>query len=154
MDGDERDVAHGTALPPSTTAGQHLHARLGKHYRVIGVTNGSGETLPTGRGFYEGRFFDQLPAAPPGTLDAVMAATHDEPFGVDLHRLQDPDQGALAAVHQQRSGTFVCPIDPLVAYDAIIHLPHVTPARSEPAAVNAAPAEVATAFRRWLDLIG
>ena len=141
-------------LPPSTTAGQHLDARLGRHYRVIGVTNGSGETLTTGPGFYEGRFFDQLPAAPPGTLDAVMAATHDEPFGVDLQRLQDPDRATLAAVHQQRSGAFICPIDPLVAYDAIIHLPHVTPARPEPAAVNAAPTEVATAFRQWLDLIG
>ena len=141
-------------LPPSTTAGQHLDARLGRHYRVIGVTNGSGETLTTGPGFYEGRFFDQLPAAPPGTLDAVMAATHDAPFGVDRQRLQDRDRATLAAVHQQRSGAFICPIDPLVAYDAIIHLPHVTPARPEPAAVDAAPTEVATAFRRWLDLIG
>ena len=141
-------------LPPSTTAGQHLDARLGRHYRVIGVTNGSGETLSTGPGFYQGRFFDPLPAPPPGTLDAVMAATHHAPFGVDQHRLPDPDRATLAAVHQQRSGAFICPINPLTAYDAIIHLPHVTPARVEPAAINAAPTEVATAFRQWLDLTG
>lgn len=137
-------------LPPTTTAGQHLGGRLGTQYRVIGVTNGSGETLTTGSGFYEGRFFDELPTPPPGTLDAVMAASADEPFGVDLQRLEDPDRAALAAVHEQRSGGFICPIDALIAYDAIVHLPHVTSARPEPAAVDAAPTEVAAAFRRWI----
>jgi erythromycin esterase len=135
-------------LGPSTTAGQHLDLRLGREYRVIGVTNGSGRTLTGGPGFLEGRFFDDLPAPPPDTLDAVMAATHDEPFGVDLHALDAADRATLAGVRTQRSGPFLCPVDPLAAYDVIVHLPRVTEARPDPAAVDAAPAEVAAVFRR------
>lgn len=138
-------------LPPSTTAGQHLDQRQGRQYRVIGVTNGSGETLASGTGFYDGNFFEPLPTPPSGTLDAVMAAAHDGPFGIDLHHLEAHDRAILAKVREQRSGGFICPINPLVAYDAIIHLPHVTPARPDPAAVDAAPLEVGTAFRRWID---
>jgi erythromycin esterase len=138
-------------LPRTTTAGQHLAARLGPQYRVIGVTNGSGQTLATGSGFFEGQFFDELPPPPPGTLDAVMAARHDVPFGVDLHRLTERDRAVLATVGEQCSGGFVCPINPLIAYDALVHLPHVTPARPDTDAVDAAPTEVVTAFRRWLD---
>jgi erythromycin esterase len=134
-------------LAPSTTAGQHLDLRLGRGYRVIGVTNGSGRTLTGGPGFLEGRFFDDLPAPPPDTLDAVMAATHDEPFGVDLRALDATDRATLAGVRTQRSGPFLCPVDPLAAYDVIMHLPHVTEARPDPAAVDAAPAEVAAVFR-------
>lgn len=141
-------------VPRTTTAGQHLHARLGRQYRVIGVTNGSGQTLTTGAGFADGQFFDELPAPPPGTLDAIMAATHDGPFAIDLHHLDDGDRAVLATVGEQRSGGFLCPIDPLAAYDAIVHLPHVTPATPDPDAVDAAPAEVATAFRRWLKSLG
>jgi erythromycin esterase len=107
--------------------------------------------LATGSGFFEGQFFDELPTPPPGTLDAVMAATHDEPFGVDLHCLTERDRAVLATVGEQRSGGFVCPINPLIAYDALVHLPHVTPARPDADAVDAAPTEVVTAFRRWLD---
>jgi erythromycin esterase len=57
----------------------------------------------------------------------------------------------LATVGEQCSGGFVCPINPLIAYDALVHLPHVTPARPDTDAVDAAPTEVITAFRCWLD---
>ena len=78
---------------------------------------------------------------------AVMVATHDEPFGVDLRALDATDRATLAGVRTQRSGPFLCPIDPLAAYDVIMHLPHVTAARPDPAAVDAAPADVAAVFR-------
>ena len=138
------------AIPQMTSAGQHLAERLGRAYLVIGTTTGDGQTLTIGEDFYAGQLFDDLPTPEDGTLDALMAASHDGPFGVDLRRLAPTDRDVLAAVAQQRLGAFSCPIEPLSAYDVLVHLPHVTAAHPDPVAVSSAPTETEAAFRHWL----
>lgn len=136
-------------MPPLTTAGTHLAARLGAEYLVIGMTTGSGQTLNTGPDFYTGALFTDLPSPEPGTLDALMAATHDGPFATDLRRLSQADADAVRTASRQRSGSFHYEVNALDAYDIVVHLPHVTPAEPDTAALTHAPAEVREAFARW-----
>ncbi|MGW5363267.1 erythromycin esterase family protein [Actinopolymorpha pittospori] len=110
--------------PPATTMGLRLADRLGEDYVVIGVTMGSGQTLMEGPEFYEGKLFMDL-EPPRDSLDGLMAASHDGPFGVDLRRLSPEDAAKVGAVRQQRFGTQYTELNPLGAYDAVVHLPDV-----------------------------
>ncbi|MGH3319422.1 MAG: erythromycin esterase family protein [Streptosporangiaceae bacterium] len=138
------------AIPRMNSAGEHLAERWGEDSLVIGTTSGSGQALTAGEGFASGQFFDELPPPEPGTLDALMAASHDGPFAVDLRRLPSADREAVGAITRQRSGGFSCPIDPLAAYDLLVHLPRVTAAQPDPDAAVSAPAEVTAPFRTWM----
>ncbi|MDJ1133442.1 erythromycin esterase family protein [Streptomyces iconiensis] len=139
-----------TGTSPATTMGMHLADRLGEEYVVIGTTTATGETLNTGPDFYEGRLFTELAAdTRPDSLDAVMAATHDGPFATDLRRLSPADATALRAVSRQRFGAAYSGQSPLDAYDALVHLPHVTAAEPDRAALAHAPRDVREAFARW-----
>ncbi|MBE1606482.1 erythromycin esterase family protein [Actinopolymorpha pittospori] len=112
-------------VPPATPMGLRLADRLGEDYVVIGVTMGSGQTLMEGPEFYEGKLFMDLEPPRPDSLDGLMAASHDGPFGVDLRRLPPEDTAKVGAVRQQRFGTQYLQLNPLGAYDAVVHLPHV-----------------------------
>ncbi|WP_225728527.1 MULTISPECIES: erythromycin esterase family protein [unclassified Nocardia] len=133
-------------MPPSDPMGLHLADRLGDDYRVIGMTAGAGQTLNAGAEFYEGKIFTELQPPEPGCLDALMAASHDGPFAVDLRRLSAADTATVRAVTTQRFGNISGAVSPLDAYDAVIHLPEVTPATPDLAAAAAGPEEIRKMF--------
>lgn len=136
-------------MPPFTTMGMHLADRLGKDYLVIGTTTATGQTLNTGPDFYTGKLFTELEAPQPGCLDALMAASHDQPFATDLRRLSEADVRTVQAVTQQRFGAYYTDVSPLDAYDVIVHLPYVTAAEPDDDAVAHAPSEVRDVFSQW-----
>ncbi|MDH6577369.1 erythromycin esterase family protein [Kitasatospora sp. MAP5-34] len=139
----------GTA--PMTPMGMHLADRLGPDYLVIGTTSGTGEILNTGADFYTGTLFKHLDPPQPGSLDALMAASHDGPFATDLRRLSPADTEAVRAASRQRAGigTFYSEVSPLDAYDVIVHLSHVTAAEPDPAALAHSPHDVQEVFSHW-----
>ena len=136
-------------MPPVTPMGMHLADRIGQDYLVIGTTSGTGHTLNTGADFYTGTLFTTLEPAQPGSLDALMAASGDGPFAADLRRLSSADADAVRAASQQRFGAFYSDLSPLDAYDVIVHLPHVTAADPDPAALACSPRDVQEVFSHW-----
>jgi erythromycin esterase len=64
-----------------------------------------------------------------------MGASHDAPYATDLRRLSTEDEAVLRAVTRQRHGAYYSDVNPLEAYDAIVHIPHVTAADLDPGAV-------------------
>jgi erythromycin esterase len=112
-------------VPPATPMGLQLADRLGEDYVAIGVTLGSGQTLREGPEFYEGDLFMELEPPEPDSLDGLLAASHDGPFGVDLRRLSAEDAAKVRAVPRQRLGSQYLDLSALDAYDAVVHLPHV-----------------------------
>lgn len=145
----QRWPAQWPGMSSAATMGMHLADRIGEDYRVIGITNGTGQTLNTGADFYTGKLFTDLEPPRPGSLDALMAASSDGPFATDLRRLQPADADAVRAVPQQRLGTHYCDVRPLDAYDVIIHLPHVTAAEPDDDALANSPRDVQEAFSQW-----
>lgn len=136
-------------MPPVTPMGMHLADRIGQDYLVIGTTSGTGHTLNTGADFYTGTLFTTLEPAQPGSLDALMAASGDGPFAADLRRLSSADADAVRAASQQRFGAFYSDLSPLDAYDVIVHLPQVTAAEPDPAALACSPGDVREVFSHW-----
>lgn len=137
-------------IPPATTMGMHLADRLDKGYLVIGTTSGTGQTLNTGPDFYTGQLFANLESAPqPESLDGLMAASHDGPFAIDLRRLSPADAETVRAASQQRFGTVYADLNPLDAFDIVVHIPHVTPAEPDSGALGHAPRDVQEAFSHW-----
>ncbi|MFD9893434.1 erythromycin esterase family protein [Amycolatopsis sp. NPDC059027] len=119
--------------PPATPLGLRLADRLGEDYVVIGVTLGSGQTLTERPEFYQGEIFMDLEPPEPDSLDGLMAASHDGPFGVDLRRLPPEDAAKVRAATRQRlMGTHYLDVDALSAYDVLVHLPHVRGADPDP----------------------
>ncbi|MGY0459576.1 erythromycin esterase family protein [Kitasatospora sp. cg17-2] len=139
----------GTAA--TTPMGMHLADRLGTDYLVIGTTSGTGDILNTGADFYTGTLFTDMEAPLPGSLDALMAASHDGPFATDLRRLSPGDTKAVRATSQQRAGigTFYSDVSPADAYDVIVHLSHVTAAELDPAALAHSPHDVQEVLSHW-----
>jgi erythromycin esterase len=136
-------------LAAVTMMGMHVADRWGDDYRVIGMTTGSGQTLNTSAEFYAGQLFAEQPPPEPGSLDALMAASHDGMFATDLRRLSPVDEATVRAVTRQRYGPFYSELSPLDAYDVVVHLPHVTAADPDADAVASAPDEVRRAFSHW-----
>ena len=94
-----------------------------------------------------GQLFTELEHEPrPGSLDALMAGSHGGPFATDLRRLSPADAATIRAASQQRYGTFYSSLLPLDAYDVIVHVPRVTPADPDEAALADAPGDVREAF--------
>ena len=146
----QRSPATLPGIPPATTMGMHLADRLGRGYRAIGTTTATGQTLNTAPDFYTGKLFTELEESPqPGSLDALMAASHDETFATDVRRLSPADIRTIQIVSRQRFGAFYSDLNPLDAYDMIVHLPHVTPAEPDRAALANAPGDVQEAFSHW-----
>ncbi|MGW2415701.1 erythromycin esterase family protein [Streptomyces tubercidicus] len=145
----QRWPAQWPGMRPTATLGMHLADRVGENYLVIGVTNGTGQTLNTSADFYAGKLFTDLEPPRPGSLDALMSASSDRPFATDLRRLSPTDTEAIRTVSQQRFGTLYSDVSPLDAYDIIVHLPQVTAAEPDGAALAASPHEVQEAFSQW-----
>lgn len=124
------------------SAGMYLADRLREDYVVIGTTAGAGQTLSDGPDFFAGELFTELGPPEPGSLDALLAATHDGPFMVDLRRLPPGDDAQVRAAARQRFGHHYSEQNPLDAYDAVIHIPRVAAAMLDPEAVAASPPEV------------
>lgn len=138
-------------MPPMTPLGMHLADRLGRDYVVIGMTANTGEVLTTGPEFYAGKLFSPLPPATPDSIDGLLAASHDGPFGVDLRRLSDADAEAVRAARQQRVlADHYGEVDVLSAFDALVHVPVVTPAHPDTDALALAPADVQGPFGTYL----
>jgi erythromycin esterase len=137
-------------MPPLTTMGVHLADRLGDDYRAIGTTFATGQILNAAPDFYTGKLFMDLEGAPdPGSLDALLAGSHRGPFATVLRQLGPADTAAVRAVTQQRYGAFYSDQRPLDAFDVVIHLPHLTPAEPDGAALAHAPQDVQKAFSQW-----
>jgi erythromycin esterase len=136
-------------MPPATAMGMHLASRLGQDYLVIGTTSGTGRTLNTAPGFYAGQLFTEMEPPRPGSLDALMAASHDGPFATDLRRLSPADAAIAGAVSPQRYGAFYSDQSPLDAFDVIVHLPRVTPANAGPEALASSSRDVQEPFSHW-----
>ncbi|WP_433221165.1 erythromycin esterase family protein [Microtetraspora malaysiensis] len=138
-------------MPPMTPMGMHLADRLGADYLVIGTTSGSGQILNSGADFYTGTLFADMEAPQSGSLDALMAASHDGPFATDLRQLSPADTDAVRAVSRQRAGVgaFYSDQSPMDAFDLVVHLPHVTAAEPDHAALTHAPHDVRQAFSQW-----
>lgn len=134
-----------------TPLGMHLAERLGDGYRVIGTTSGTGRSLNVAPDFYAGVLFADLDAPERGSLDGLMAASHDGPFAVDLRHLSTVDEEAVRGATTQRAGigAFHAPQSPLDAWDVVIHLPTVAAADPDEDALTYAPPDVQEAFARW-----
>ncbi|MCZ1010985.1 erythromycin esterase family protein [Streptomyces lydicus] len=145
----QRWPAHWPGASPAASMGMHLADRIGEDFLVIGITNGTGQTLNAGADFYDGKLFTDLEPPRPGSLDALMAASGDGPFATDLRRLSPADTEAVRTISQQRLGTLYCDVSPLDAYDVIVHLSHVTAAEPDDAALANAPHDVQKAFSQW-----
>jgi erythromycin esterase len=103
----------------------HLADRLGDDYLAIGTTRETSRIVAAGPDIAAGKLFTDLGTPRTGSLDAVMAASHPDPFAVDLRRLTPADAASIQAVSQQRIGPTCNEIRPLGAFDVVIHLPHV-----------------------------
>ncbi|MEV0611845.1 erythromycin esterase family protein [Nonomuraea sp. NPDC050404] len=136
-------------MDPATPMGMHLADRLGGDYLVIGVTSGTGHMLNSdAAAFMTGELFAPMPAPEPGSLDALMHASHDGPFATDLRRLSPADADAVRGATVQRAGlgAYYSPVSALEAYDIVVHLPHVTGADPDEAALACSPQEVREVF--------
>jgi erythromycin esterase len=142
------------ALPgmaPPATMDMDLTDRLGDGYLMIGTTSGTGQTLNTDPSFYSGKLFAELGPSETGSLDALLAASYDGPFATDLRRLSPSDGAAVRAARQLRYGTYHADLNPLEAFDIVIHLPQVTSADPDPDALAQSPEDVRKAFARNAD---
>ncbi|MEG8178545.1 erythromycin esterase family protein [Nocardia terpenica] len=142
-------TVYAPGMEPATPLGLHLADRLGDDYLVIGATSGSGRTLNSGSDFYTGTLFTDLEPPRPGSLDALMHASHDEPFLTDLRTLSAADTAAVRAATEQRLGPNYYPVRPLDAFDLVVHLPRVTEATPDAEAIAASPEDVRRAFGHW-----
>ncbi|RBQ16215.1 erythromycin esterase family protein [Spongiactinospora rosea] len=136
-------------MDPVTPLGVHLADRLGEDYLIIGTTSGTGRMLnPDPVAFQSGTLFAPMRAPEPGSLDALMHASHDGPFATDLRRLSPADADAVRAATVQRAGLgeYYAPTSALDAYDLIVHLPEVTAATPDDAAIGCSPPEVREVF--------
>ncbi|MFI9511348.1 erythromycin esterase family protein [Nocardia sp. NPDC052566] len=137
-------------MPPTATLGMHLADRLGGDYVVIGTTAGTGRTLNTDPSeFYAGKLFQDLPAPEPGSLDALMVATSDGPFAADLRHLSPADSAAVEACTRHRIGAYYADLDALNAFDVVVHIPHVTAAEPDRAALTHTPQDVQETFAAY-----
>lgn len=138
-------------VPPATPMGMHLAEHLGSDYLVIGTTSGEGQILNVGPDFATGTLFAPMDPPRPGSLDALLHASHDGPFATDLRHLDPADTAAIraATAHRAGNGPHYADIDPLQAFDLLVHLPRLTPATPDPAALAHAPDDVQRPFAQW-----
>ncbi len=128
--------------PPASSMGMHLADRLGKDYVVIGMTTGGGLTFNLGPGFFKGELLAEQGPPEPDSLDALMDASCDRPFAVDLRQLSPEDTAAVGAIRRHRHGIYYPEVDPLDAFDLIVHFPETTAAHLDHGAVASSPPEV------------
>ncbi|MDA0563428.1 erythromycin esterase family protein [Streptomonospora sp. S1-112] len=141
---------------PTDSMGMRLARALGTDYRVVGATAGAGHMLNVGADFGEGVLFAGMAPPAPGSLDALMAASCGGwPAGVDVRRLEGADAQALAAAAGQRAGNGeeYTDVAAAVAFDALVHLPRLSPAQVDAEALAWVPEEVRVPFTRWRESV-
>jgi erythromycin esterase len=117
-----------------TTMGAHLAASLGGKMVVIGSSVGGGELflhrpIPDAPAGHTETFVDTMPAPDPASLDALLATAGIPHYLLDLRKV--PNAGAVADAFAARTsvmtGAQPTPVDPMSAFDAVIHVDRVTP---------------------------
>ncbi|RSM48226.1 erythromycin esterase family protein [Amycolatopsis balhimycina DSM 5908] len=118
--------------------GQHLARSLGNRMVVIATTYNGGRVfghrpLPDGPpGHTEVFYEDVAPFTEPGSLDALLASAGEPLALLDLRDV--PEAGAVARRFAEIDGTRQGPYkqlaNPLVAFDAVVHIDRITPWRT------------------------
>lgn len=133
----------------SATLGMRLAELLGDGYLAIGTTSATGDVLNLGPELAQGKIFTDLEPPRPGSLDAVMAASGDSVFATDLRRLSGADAATVRGATAHRISTMYTELDPLAAFDMLVHFPRVTAAEPDRAAIAHSPDEVRDAFGKY-----
>jgi erythromycin esterase len=117
-----------------TMLGEHLAASLGEQYVVIGSAFGGGRLFlhrpvlggPAG---HTEIFFEDMDSPDPDSLDALLATAHLPRYLLDLRKI--PPSGAVAerfaAPSSIMTGAQPTPVNPMVAFDAVVYLDRVGP---------------------------
>lgn len=120
--------------PTMTMLGQHLAPMLGDDMVVIGTTFGGGsmwahrpkEGGPPG---HTEAYVEDLPPPDPRTIDALLAEAGLPLYLLDLRKV--PGKGPVAdrfrAATGIRTGPLTIDVDPLAAYDALVHVDRLSP---------------------------
>ena len=126
-------VPLGAPFPPMTPLGQHLAAALGSDLFVIGTTMTSGKVAnhrKTGPGPADvEKFLDDLAPPEPSTIDALLSTRATGPYAVNLRDVPatGPVADAFAEATSIRVNHSPVPVEPLRAFDAIVHFDEVSP---------------------------
>jgi erythromycin esterase len=115
--------------------GQHLAHSLGEALVVIATTYNGGRMflhrpIPDGPpGHTEVFFADIGPFEEPDSLDALLASTSEPLALLDLRKVPDagPVAERFAKIDSIMTGPHRQPVNPLVAFDAVVHIEKVTP---------------------------
>lgn len=118
---------------PLTMLGEHLASRLGDRMVVIGGTFGGGELflhrpIPGGPPGHTETFVEELRQLDPASLDELLAGSGMPRFLLDLRTVPaGPIRDRIAATRSIMTGQQATPVDPLAAFDAVVHIDEVTP---------------------------
>lgn len=117
---------------PMTTMGRELADRLGDDLVVIGTTYGGGTAWlhrprPDDGPGQSTPFVEELVAPDPAGLDAALVAAGVGTSFVDLRRASGAAAGALDATRGTQNGPHLVLADARRAFDAVVHVEHVTP---------------------------
>ena len=121
-------------VPTMTMLGQHLAPLLGDDMVVIGTTFGGGSMWahrpkPAGPPGHTEVYVEDFPPPGPRTIDAVLAEAGLPLCLLDLRTL--PSEGPVAdrfrAATGIRTGSQTMDVDPLAAFDALVHLDRLSP---------------------------
>ncbi|MBO3748425.1 erythromycin esterase family protein [Streptosporangiaceae bacterium NEAU-GS5] len=119
---------------PLTMAGEHLAAELGDQMVVIAGSFGGGELFlhrprlegPPG---HTDTYVEELRELAPASLDRLLAAAGLPDCLLDLRTVPSSGQVAdrFAALTSIMTGGQETPVDPMAAFDAVVHVAAVTP---------------------------
>lgn len=119
---------------PLTMLGQHLARRLDRSMVVIATAFGGGRLAlhrpePGGAPGHTELFTHDLELLDPDSLDELLGSCGMPRFLLDLRRVPatGPVADRFAAVRTIMTGGQATPVDPLVAFDAVVYVDRVTP---------------------------
>lgn len=115
--------------------GQHLARSLGDRMVVIATTYNGGRVfghrpLPDGPpGHTEVYYEDVAPFTEPGSLDTLLAGTGEPLALLDLRDVpaDGPVARSFAEIDSTRQGPYKQLVNPLAAFDAVVHIDRITP---------------------------
>lgn len=117
-----------------TTLGEHLAASLGERFRVIATTFGGGtlflhRAVPDGPPGHTEVFTQNVTTLAPTSLDALLAQAGLPHYLLDLRSVPTtgPIAERFATVDSIMTGLQPTPVNPLTAFDAVVHIERVTP---------------------------
>jgi erythromycin esterase len=117
-----------------TMLGEHLAASLGERFVVIASAFGGGRlflhrAIPGGPAGHTEVFLQDMTSLDPDSLDALLATANVPNYLLDLRKV--PATGAVAerfaAAGSIMTGMQPTPVNPTVAFDAVIYLNQVSP---------------------------